>query len=616
MADEVSTQPEVSIVYDERFERAYQAAAQHIDKVMGTAFLLPNGIYRRFNDKQMLKMGRSLRQKGFWELPILPGAVTTFQSISASREWMVSGKPRSVSQAVEYFNLAQTQDPATGFVDLGFEQFLKRRVMDYLIVGRTAYYSPKKGRQRVLEYLDPCYLDWERDRNVTTPVRPREKVWLYNKTREMSFEDVTLGHPVPFGSNGFISPIFPILPTAALSWLLREHNSASLDGRKIRDIIFVSNPSLKNAISEAITIQIALWTGGDASELGIPVVEVNNPMGKSVQDMIATLGLSKIPENFKEEEFTFMYVNEIAANLGLALRNFWNNERTTNRALEVVQEQRQQLKGPASFVRSEQRLYNRVGGIMDQFSSASRRTRFGFIEEVDSSSAKDNAEILKNTAEALEKIASVFGATIEMKSYLAWMQFLRALPNDLELIKAAPQQIVQDSDQQTNQADEQTQDGEADPTAFDNAVKTLFKARDPGKMHYFLDYDEITMDGEGHVIDRRVKTFSIEKTLQAEMQAEKELSAKRQKISAEEAYELAVDAASVQNQNTFRRVFPRHQKTIETWAGEQYLFEGALIGVAATKCLAGEPLNEIEQLVIDEVVMEVVDDVERIDVQT
>lgn len=539
---------------------ALEKASNLVKSAMGGVFLGPTGVPKSFNDRKMLQTGRQLRQKGLWELPILPGAITTFQDIASGREWMVSGKESNVMRAVECFNLSQSVDPSTGMVDVGFESFIRRRVIDALVVGRTAYhFQTYADGPPVLEYIDPTLLYWDRDKDKEGPVRPSERVWKYSKRKtKIPFADITTHHLVPFGPSGFISKIFPILPTAALAWLVREHNSSSLDGRKIRDIIFVSNPSFQNALKEAIAIQAALYSGGSDLVDDVPVVEVTNPTGKPLTDLITTLGLSQIPTGFKEEEFTFMYVNEIASNLGLALRHFWNNERTTNRALEIVQEQRQQLKGPSSFVRAEQRLYNRLGGIMDAFSTPRSRTRFGFIEEVDSASAKDHATILKETAEALEKISSVFGATIDLQSYLAWMQSLRALPNDLRLVEGPSEIQVQDSDSLYAENGDITQDGDPEPNSFEEAAAKLFEFPDIPKLPYYLDYDEISVNQYGHVVDRRVKVFTVEGLMESKVR-------KDVKGTDEDSYENSVKQARETAVNLFHKVFHEVQDRVNQW---------------------------------------------------
>ncbi|APU89044.1 hypothetical protein Rctr85_015 [Virus Rctr85] len=578
-------------------------------KSLGKALLRPNA--RALSPKTVLNMGRALRDGALWEYPILPGAVSVFQQLAAGREWMMSGKPRAVSRGVDWINSAEVVDRTTGLVMYGYENFLKRRVLDYLTVGRTAFAVEKRGnRAPILEYIDPTYLKFNRRKNVKGPVRNNEIVWEYSgyTLREFRAKDVYIDHPLPVGSDLFIAPIAPIIPTATLAWLIREHHMASVDGRKIRDIIFVANPTLKQAMATAIHQVAALWAGEDVSKVGLPVVELNAPHGVKVSDLFAMLGIAKLPETFKEEEFTFMFVNEIAGNLSLALRHFWNSERTTNKALEEVQERRGQNKGPNTFTRTEQRLMNRPG-VLDHLggSGAGSRVRMGFVEEVDASARKDNAEILLRTAQALEKVSKVFGASISAEAYLAWMQAEGVLPNELELIATKAAIAVQESDA-NGQGDPNntTQESDPEPSALGaESAKALLKYLADDR--YFIDYDEITMNSKGEIVDRRVKTFTVTKLLAAQKIAEMRVAATAEE-SSEDAFKRGIEAMNSVNRTLFRKSWSKIQTDVEQWVKTQHVFRKSVADTAVQACLADGVLDADQQAVIDEIVEQFIDE--------
>ncbi len=561
--------------------------------------------------KNVLKFGRDLREGKLWEYPYLPGAVQVFQQLASGREWVVSGKPRMVSRTVDWINACEVRDTSTGMTFYGYENFLRRRVLDYLTVGRTAFVVEQKSKKPVLEYLDPTRLSFARKSGVKlgSPVKPDEFVWKYEDNREFRARDIILDHPIPIGNSLFIAPIAPIIPTATMAWLLREHQTASLDGRKIRDIIFVSNPAIKNAMETAIHKVAAMWAGEDVSKIGLPIVEVNGGQGIPVADMFAMLGVSKMPDQFSVEEFIFSYVNEISGNLALALRHFYNSERTTNKALEEVQERRGQQKGPAAFVRTEQRLMNRPGILDHLRGDGSKNPRMGFVEETDASARLDNASILEKTTRALGQVAKVFGATIDPKSYLAWMQAINVLPNELKLVSVKNNAMVaQESDQSTSGDPEETnQESDPVPSTFDEtASKYIGMLKDgPG---YFLDYEEITMNGNGEVVDRRVKMFTAAKIFAAEKMAIESSERKTAPSTPQEAFTEAVEAYNSANRLLFQKFYDQIKPEIPTWTSDQRTYTRKAVNAAVDSCLKDEQLSKDQQRIIDKLVERFVDE--------
>lgn len=582
--------------------------------------------------KSVLSVGEALRDNHIWTYPILPGAILVFQQLSSSREWTISGKPTAVSRAVEFLNSTKTIDPSTGWVDVGFEAYLKRKALDYIVLGRTAcaVRKPRGLGQPYLEYIDPTRLSFGRQEqfgdkvssgvNATynNPVKPGEKVWEY-EGKWIKDEDVHIHHPVPIGGKRFTAPILHLIPTATLAWLIREHDAASLDGRKIRDIIFVGNLAMFDAIKDAINTTAALWAGASPEELGgIPVVEVNNPNGQPMENFFARLGISNIPESFDREEFIFRYVNEISSALGLALRHFWNNEKTTNRALEVVQEQRQQQKGPAIFVRSEQRLINN-SGMLKQFGNS---VRFGFQEEADTSGMKDRAEVMRLHAEAIEKIATLIGAKVKPESLVSFMQSLDMLPNEIEMFDFTQPLVAVSPGQEINAEGEITDTSDPEPGTNPDQRNDSPADNFDKSSNKYLDYDEVTMNGEGIILSRRRKVWHFHEVLQHEVAKKmKELYPVNEEtleldgeikgsLMSNEGYvdSSALDQLlridSVENRLTLKRLYAEIPDELDRWAVSQKKFSTEAVNEVIDKTLKNVNLADNEQHIVDFLVEE------------
>lgn len=472
----------------------------------GKALLL-GGIIAPFHPtlQKLLEYGRELRDTMIWREPTMSGAVNVYAELSSSREWTVSGKPKPAARAVEFLHDAHCPDIDTGMYVKGFEGFLQRRAVDNVTVGMTAFLNrPIPGKKTTrMEYLDPTELVFGRQRQSSTEVLPNEKVWQYDGN-EYRFDQVFLNYALPVGAKGrFISPLTPVVPDMQLAYLIREHDTAALDGRRVRDVVLVGSDSAQQMLVNAILTQVALWAGADPAQTGVPVVSLNLPSGTKIADMIHLLSLSRLPEEFNREEFMFTYVNKISSALGLALRHFWNNEKTTNKALEEIQEQRQQQKGPAEFVKKEERLINR-SGILNQFGGA---VRFGFIEEIDAQSQLTNAQVLQATATALGQIATVFSAALSLEAMLDWMQSIRVLPAELELVDSTGEHTLMTPDQQGQKPGESTVQGNPSPSALPDREK-----ESPKKVLKFkrspLQDGEVTINHKGEIIDHHYRVFA------------------------------------------------------------------------------------------------------------
>lgn len=463
------------------------------------------GVLHTSTASQMLYFGQQIRDELIWKYPILPGAVVTYIDMASGREWKISGPEIGVPRAIEWFNEAQVQTH-DGIIEYGLEPFLRRRSLDHLALGRTMFTWSEGGP---LRYLDPYEMTYQLE----------NRSWYYGYSGESIPRDlVSINHPIPIGMTGsFISPLAFVIPTAMLAWLIREHDTAAADGRKIRDIILVLSEELAEQITKGVDQAVKLWSGANPADIGANVVYAETQLNMPASDLVTRIGLANIPEGFDRNGFEFGYVNEISAALGIALRHFWNSEKATNRALEEVQETRQQFKGPSSFVRSEQRLYNR-SGMLKQFG---RRVRHSFIEEVDTQSRKVNAEVLELTSRALSVFAEVFGGNVNGDAFLAWLQQQDILPADLDLI--TDMGTVNPDADNINEDGEVTANSDA-MTVRDGSKKKSLKAKPATKtpekaLADELEYGEITMNSSGQIVERRVKVFTVEKAI-AEKHAE------------------------------------------------------------------------------------------------
>lgn len=579
-------------------------ARERVQKSFGKALLTPiSGMTVIPNT--MLTSGREIRDTKIWKLPILPEAILVFQQLASSREWSVSGELKYAQRALEGLHRSVTINPSNGFVNYGFEDFAKRRVLDYLSVGRTSF--TYNSRRNCLEYLDPTRLTYaptfETEAQRHEGVRDTDLTWRYNNYRSMRFRDVVLNHPFPIGVDYFIAPVVTLLPTAILAWLMREHDMSALDGRKIREILFVGSTTMQTALETAVNMMAALYTGASVQEVGIPVVEINNPSGGKIQDQIGRLGISEIPDSFNREEFIFQYVNEIAAALGLALRHFWNNERTTNRALEVVQEQRQQQKGPSSFVRTEQRLINESGFLERIAGGRNKKLRFAYIEEVDTASQKDRSEVLASNADALERISRVFGATISPDSYLRWMQSIGVLPHDLEI--TTPDGI-KESDGTVEEVASMNAEGETTVEADGDMAGKDPNEHNPAdnfRKSAPIEDNEYTLDMNGKIIDYRFKAFTVNRVMQKHIG--REVAEERQEIEVvDQTVEESFSEIKYANALAFRELYTYHYETVEDYLKncnvmQREKFTDAISAVMSQNALSNEEQGLIEDLLLE-----------------
>ena len=472
-----------------------------MDNFLASIPILAPGSGVRTSIALMIQQGHLLRDNYVWQYPLLPGAINIYQEIASGREWKVSASTAAAAQrAVDWLNESVSYNN-DGTIEYGFESLIKRWVLDYLCIGRII----ATDKRDQFEYLDPVYMRF----NFS-----QEPNWVHTYHGTIyKPSDLLIHHPMPIGGSGFfIAPLAPVIPQAMLAWLVREHDSASLDGRKIRDIVLVGSRELGEMIATAIEKSVALWSGADPRDNGVPIVYVESLVqGTKMEDYIARLGISNIPANFDRGTFEFNYANDIASVTGLALRQFYNSERATNRALEEVQATRQQQKGHESFIRSIQRMIEASKVLKKRFGNSVRQS---FIEEADLESQTTRAVVLQGYATALEKFASIFGGTVNGDAFLAWLQSEGILPADLELITDLGTMVAPEA---PSIMDTASVEANPEASALTSGDKTTAK-KEPTpapqqKSADVLDYDEVSVDSRGRIMERRHRVYTVEKII-------------------------------------------------------------------------------------------------------
>lgn len=491
--------------------------------------------YRRgASNNQMLEFGRRMRDEYISKFPVMGGAIQTYQTLCANREFRVSGSPRAASKALNFLQNSKTVT-YEGIEDYGMYQFLQRLAMDSVAVGRFMWTWDEDG----MEYLDPCYMRYDMQTNTWYDR------WLNDK--KYKHKKIVLNHTMPTGRSGnFVSPLLSVLPSAILEWLIREHDMASADGRKIRDIKIVIGEDIAEQLTDALEEHLSEYDGPTPESNDVHIVYADDSEFKqSAGDLVASLGLSNIPERLDRTKHKFGYVNELGNATGLTIRQFWNAEEATNRALEQVQQERQLSRGPGNFARATQRKINESGALL-QFG---RNTRMSFWEEVDASSKKVNAEVIQKYSDALLSFAKVFNGQVNGDALLAWLKADNILPVDLDLITEIGEMIATDTV-------DTPQDGERIVESDITASPGLVSENGSDEKH--LDYDEVTLDQNGSVIDYRRKVVHFQKILQKSIQDDRviEHDYRVEKPDFKEALE------NVRRKNL--KMFRQHFKSIKT----------------------------------------------------
>lgn len=257
----------------------------------------------------------------------------------------------------------------------------------------------------------------------------------------------------------------------------------------------------------------------------------------------------------------------------MSLRHFWNNERSTNRALEEVQERRQQLKGPNAFIRYEQRLLNRA---------MPKDTRFAFIEEHDTSQQLTQAQVLKGFVEAMEGVQRVFQASIPLEGYLAWMQSLGHLPHELELVPLVAEDSgeapasMSNSALETEGSDPQLMPQDGNETREEDPPAINLRRSNP----FGLSYGEIAVHMDGRVLDRRLWQVGLSDVLQDRAALQRRAQARKNTPSAAEAWDSTLHAQHMAVQKSVQdwlTMTQDAQDILARWAEMQIYYDPALV---------------------------------------
>ena len=531
-----------------------------------------------------------MRDVGLWKYTDMAGAVNVFQSIVGGRSWTVGGKPDSVMTILELLHRTESKNTISGHIEYGLEAAIKRQSIDVLAVGRTvlAMRHPRFGKKSVLEYVDPtvCMLHRNKsgvlnDKNGRViPPSASEKIWFYD-SRWYRNDEIFLHHPVPIGSNGFIAPLTWLIPLAELAFLLDEHHRSAADGRKIRNLLFTPK-AWKEDISTTIEEVIALYGGGtraDSSKNSVPIVGYGKLDGKAVSDMLHFMKLSNIEESFDQEQFWRHYISALSAATGVSVRHFWSDDRGSNRALELVQVQREQLKGPASFIRSLERMLNNSG--MLERASSDPDVRMNFIEEVDTATMKAKAEVIELYAVAAEKLKVVFGATFSLQSFLGWLQRDAGVPYDIQL-EDVPAEIPGSGD--NNEDDiavesdaslllESEVGGLSDESTAAISTKSFNELFEPNNILKRVRPGEIIVNQDGDIVDSFKKNYQNIFIMSRQINdswAEKARE-EREKIQKEVRISLVEKQATIIVQQQFDKI---NQNRIQSAWGEEMVKGG------------------------------------------
>lgn len=484
------------------------------------------------------RLSTTLRDEWIWQFPLLPAAISTYVQTASTREWTITGDPRRASRAVEKLNNAAYID-SSGVLHVGWQEFEQRRILDWLCFGKTAFLMPMiyTNSRGVLQYVSPDEVRINRSRisgperiiRSKTPkpppdgVKPFEYAELY-----WGYDELFINHLYPVGPSGVtIGPLFSLLPSLRLLWLIREHDMAAVDGRKIRDIFLVADDNMRNALVEGATAAVQLWNGGDPQKIGTPIVAANilgaSEMNMPMEDFVHRIGIADMPDTLERDKYYAMVANEISGVLGIALRSWYENLEGTNRSLERVNAERARVKGPAYFNRAEMRFINNSGVL--------GRVHFDMLEETDIYITKEFAETAKTWAEAIVQFRTALGDVLPGRAFVELLQRNNIIPDDAQLVE----EIVTYSEQPVtpqDMVDGDLEDMMPDPEPFpppqpgtdQQQVERLFlhfaermmlERIGPFPTRYTPQKGEVVLNREGQVIDYRRASFHVAQAIGA-----------------------------------------------------------------------------------------------------
>lgn len=501
-------------------------------------------------------VGKMLRDSWWQKFPLLPALVSSFMQIATSREWTVTGEPRRAARAVERLNTTVYVD-TYGQLYEGWSAFAARRVIDWLMLGVNGMIVPNKVSP--VQYIDPLEVQFipqeNRPRVLTGKGIPKWEDYYYQEDYWDNTQ-IFFNHYMPYGSLGAImAPLVPVIPLARLLYLVQQHDQASVDGRRIKDIFVVADDNIRDALEQALHDYIAMYSGEDPEKHGIPMVALNKrggfAEGEKVEDHIGLLGISNIPESLDREYLYDYAAIEFSALTGMQVTEWYHiKSGATNRATERVNQERGRTKGPNYFCRQDQRFINN--------SKILNRTHFAYVEEVDIQAQKDKAEVMLRLSEAIKNLNDSVGVALSPRSLVRWLQHLGVFPTDDYLIDdimqltedpTKPQDMVDDDletllEQQERrdrerQVEREMEDaqlaadkqrlliaaqaeagGSAQSQDEQNAQRSILRFIQEVEYARSLEvrplpeYGDVTVNSDGLIVDRRVSIYPVAKLVE------------------------------------------------------------------------------------------------------
>ena len=381
----------------------------------------------------VMLIGQRLRDDWWQKFPVLPAMVSSFSQIATSREWTVTGRPRVANRALERLNNAVYVD-YNGQIYQGWSAFTGRRIVDWLMLGVNGMIIPNDSAP--IQYVDPIEVthqpDRERPRVLTSKSIPEWRDFYYQE-KYWSNKQMFFNYYLPYGFSGAVmAPLIPAIPMARLLYLVQQHDMASVDGRKIKDIFMVPDDNVASALTNALQSYEAMLSGSfDPEKHGIPIVAMNKrggfSEGEKVEDAIALLGISKVPDDVDRDTLWDTAAIEFSSLAGMQVTEWWHiKSGANNRSTERVNQERGRTKGPNYYCRQDQRFLNNAGIL--------GRAHFAYVEEVDIQAQKDRAEVMLRLSEAVKNLQEAAGMVISPRALIRWLQYLGVFPTDDYLI--------------------------------------------------------------------------------------------------------------------------------------------------------------------------------------
>lgn len=552
-------------------DKLYDASSSlaHIGSRIRTGIIPAPGVYtlnktamQRRGLSPAISIGEYLRDDWWQKFPLLPGLVSSFIQIATSREWTVTGKPRLANKAVERLNGVVYVDNY-GQLYEGWSALIARLVIDWLMLGINGIIVPNENA--LIQYIDPAEVVHNPGKNIRPRVITGNSIPVWKDytylNQEWSNKQIFFNYYAPYGYLGaMMAPLVPAIPLARLLYLVQQHDMSSVDGRKVKDIFLVADDNIKNELVKALRDYADMYTEADPEKHGIPIIALNKRGGFSererVEDHIAMLGISKVPEGLERNDLWDQAAIEFSALTGMQVSEWYHvKSGADNRATERVNQERGRTKGPNYFNRQNQRFINSTGIL--------GKTLFQYVEEVDVQAQKDKAEVMLRLSEAVKNLTEAVGIAISARSLIRWLQHLGVFPTDDYLIDdilqvnedpVKPSDMVsrpieellaeQEARDRQKQIDRELEDAElnaekqrllieAQQAAAppeneeeEQAVRSVIKFVQAVHQARTLetraipDYGEVVVNSDGHIIDSRRVVYPVAKLVEAEIEEE------------------------------------------------------------------------------------------------